>query len=85
MKIVEMAQAKSSLAEYVREVANEPVIVAKNGKPVAALMALENADWETVSLSTNPEFLAIIEESRARQQSEGGTSSKEMRRKLGPG
>ena len=46
-------------------------------------MALKNADFETVSLSTNPEFLAIIEEPRARQQSEGGTSSKEIRRKLG--
>lgn len=83
MKVIEIAQAKSSLAEYVQEIAKEPVIVAKNGKPVAALMALKNADLETVSLSTNPEFIAIIEESRARQQSEGGTSSKEMRRKLG--
>ncbi len=50
---------------------------------MAALIALKNADLETVSLSTNPEFLAIIEESRARQQAKGGTSSKEMRRKLG--
>jgi len=83
MKVIEIAQAKSSLAEYVQEVDKEPVIVAKNGKPLAALMALKNADLETVSLSTNPEFLAIIEESRARQESEGGRSSKEMRRKLG--
>ena len=83
MKVIEIAQATSSLAEYVQELAKEPVIVAKNGKPVAALVALKNADLETVSLSTNPEFLAIIEESRARQQAEGGTSSKEMRRKFG--
>jgi len=41
------------------------------------------AELLPVSLSTNPEFIAIIEESRARQQSEGGTSSKEMRRKFG--
>ena len=82
MRVIDIAQAKSSLAEYVREVAKEPVIVAKNGKPGAALMALKNADLETVSLSTNPEFLAIIEESRARQQAEGGISGKEMRRKL---
>jgi len=83
MKVIEIAQAKSSLAEYVQEIAKEPVIVAKNGKPVAALMPLKNADLETVSLSTNPEFIAIIEESRARRQSEGGISGKEMRRKLG--
>jgi len=83
MTIIEMAQAKSSLAEYVREAAKEPVIVAKNAKHVAAFMALKNPDVETVSLSTNPEFLAIIEESRALQEAEGGTSSKEMRRKFG--
>ncbi len=29
MKVIEIAQAKSSLAEYVQEVAKEPVIVAK--------------------------------------------------------
>ncbi|GFP20502.1 hypothetical protein HKBW3S03_02005, partial [Candidatus Hakubella thermalkaliphila] len=44
-----------------------------------------NADMETVSLSTNPQFLALIERSRARQQAEGGISSEEMRRRLGLG
>ena len=37
----------------------------------------------TVSLSTNPQFLALIERSRARQESEGGISSDEMRWRLG--
>jgi hypothetical protein len=35
---------------------------------------------ETVALSTNPEFLALIERSRAR--AEGGISSEEMRRRF---
>ena len=83
MKIIEIAEAKAPLAEYVRGIAEEPVIVANNGKPVAALVAVENADLETVSLSTNPDFLAIIERSRVRQQAEGGISSKEIRRRLG--
>ena len=42
-----------------------------------------SADFETVSLSTNPKFLAMIERSRARQKLEGGISSGEMRRRLG--
>ena len=83
MKIIEMAEAKATLAEYVRGIAEEPVVVAKNGKPVAALVAVENADLETVSLSTNAEFLAIIERSRVRHQAEGGISSNEIRRRLG--
>ncbi|MGE5445611.1 MAG: hypothetical protein ACM3SR_13630 [Ignavibacteriales bacterium] len=40
------------------------------------------ADLETVTISTNPQFIALIERSRARQKSEGGISSTEMRRRL---
>jgi prevent-host-death family protein len=83
MKAIEMAEATAALAEYARQVAVEPVIVTVGGRPVAALVAIENADLETVSLSTNPDFLALIERSRARQQEEGGISSEEMRRRLG--
>ena len=41
-----------------------------------------DADIEAVSLSNNPKFIALIERSRARQRSEGGISSEEMRRRL---
>jgi len=83
VKAIEMTEATATLAEYARQVTVEPVIVTVGGKPVAALVAIENADLETVSLSTNPDFLARIERSRARQQAEGGISSEEMRRRLG--
>ena len=48
----------------------------------AALVSVENADLETITLSTNPQFIAMIERSRARQRAEGGISSEEMRRRL---
>lgn len=83
MKTVEMAKATASLAEYAREVGKEPIIVTVKGKPTAALVSIENADVETVTLSTNPQFIALIERSRARQKAEGGISSAEMRRRLG--
>jgi hypothetical protein len=38
---------------------------------------------EMVALSTNPQFMALIERSRARHRAEGGISSEEMRRRLG--
>jgi prevent-host-death family protein len=82
MKTVEMKQAMAPLARYARDVAKEPVIVTKHGRPVAALMPIENADRETVALSTNPQFLALIERSRRRHQAEGGISTDEMRRRL---
>ena len=83
MKTVEVAQATASLAEYARDMRNGPLILTVGGKPVAALVPIENADLETVTLSTDPQFLALIERSRGRQKTQGGISSAEMRRRLG--
>ena len=83
MKRLEMDQATAPLAEYARDVHKEPVILTVGGKPVAALVPIENADLETVTLSTHPQFLALIERSRTRQKAEGGISAEEMRRRLG--
>ncbi len=82
MKKVEMAKATASLADYARKVSKEPVIVTVEGKPTAALVSIENADLETIALSTNPQFIKLIERSRARQKAEGGISIAEMRRQL---
>ena len=83
MKALGIKQATAPLADYVRRIAKEPVIVSVKGKPVAALVSLENADWETVRLSNHPQFLELIQRSRARQEKEGGISSDELRRRLG--
>jgi len=82
MKTLEMSKATAPLADYAREVDKEPVIVTRQGRPVAALMPIENADRETVSLSINAQLLALIERSRQRHEAEGGISSDEMRRRL---
>jgi antitoxin (DNA-binding transcriptional repressor) of toxin-antitoxin stability system len=79
MRILDIGEATAPLAEYTRDVATEPVVVTVGGKPVAALVAVDNTDLETISLGGNPEFLAIIERSRSRQQAEGGISSDAMR------
>lgn len=83
MRTIEMSQATASLADFAGEVSNEPVIVTTNGKPVAALLSIDDVDVESLSLSSNPEFLAMLAASRARLKAEGGISSQEMRRKLG--
>ena len=83
MKTLEMVQATASLAEYARQVGQEPVILTVDGKPFAALVSIENVDWETVTLGNSPQFLTLIEHSRARHKAEGGISSADMRRRLG--
>jgi antitoxin (DNA-binding transcriptional repressor) of toxin-antitoxin stability system len=82
MKLVDKNKATATLAAYVEQLASGPVVLTERGKPVAALVALENADLETVSLSTNPRFLELIERSRRRVRAEGGVSSAEMRRRF---
>ena len=80
---VEVADATESLATYIREVAGSgPVVVTDEGQPVAALVLLEDTDLETVAVSTDPEFLELIQRSRGRHAQEGGLSSAEVRRRL---
>jgi len=83
MKVVEKEKATAPLAAYTEEVGNGPVVVTDQGKPVAVLLPIENADLETVALSTNRQFIELIERSRARVRAEGGISSEEMRRRFG--
>jgi prevent-host-death family protein len=82
MKTVELKDASGSLAEYARHVGEETVVVTEHGKPLAALVPLENSDMESVSLSNNSKFLAVIERSRARLVAEGGISFEETKAKL---
>ena len=83
MKTVEMDNATMSLADCARAVGGEPLIVTDHGRPVAVVLPLENTDFETASLSSNPRFLELIERSRSRMNQEGGISSADVRRQLG--
>jgi antitoxin (DNA-binding transcriptional repressor) of toxin-antitoxin stability system len=83
VKRVEVADATESPATYIRKAAGSgAVVVTEDGEPVAALVMLEHADLETVVLSADPEFLELIQASRARHAQEGGLSSAEVRRRL---
>ena len=82
MTKIELKKASEPLSKYTQK-AKHPVIVVKRGKPFAAVVPIRNADEETVSLSTNRKFLAIIERSRSRTKKEGAISSRELRRRLG--
>ena len=83
MKTIEISDAQDSLGKYAEHWKDLPLVVTDHGRPVAALLPVPNADIETVSLGTNPKFLALIERSRERQTKEGGISDEEMRKRLG--
>jgi prevent-host-death family protein len=66
MKIVPLADAKARLSAYVDECAAEgPVIITRNGKPVAVLLApADEDDLDSLVLARSPRFQALLNKSR---------------------
>jgi antitoxin (DNA-binding transcriptional repressor) of toxin-antitoxin stability system len=65
MKTMPLARASRPLAEYAAELKDEIVVVTKGKRAVAALVPLKNVDRESLTLSTHPEFLALVRKARA--------------------
>jgi antitoxin (DNA-binding transcriptional repressor) of toxin-antitoxin stability system len=82
MKTVEIAEATSPLADYIPGVRTEPLVITDQGTPTAVMLPLDNVDLESITMSTNPEFIALIERSRVRARQEGEVSADEMRRRV---
>jgi hypothetical protein len=83
MKTMNIKELSPTLLEFVRTLGDEPVVLMHRAKPVAALLPVSNSDLETVSLSLNPQFLAIIERSRNSLRHSRGYSSDELRKEFG--
>ena len=64
MKTIEISTAPKSLADYTNDIGNEFIVLTSNNKPVAALVSLKNVDPESLALSTNREFMELIENAR---------------------
>jgi prevent-host-death family protein len=66
VKIVPLADAKARLSAYVDACAAEgPVIITRNGKPVAVLLApTDEEDLDRLMLSRSSRFQALLARSR---------------------
>ncbi len=80
---IDVADARDSLSSYVSALNGEPLVVMDGGTPVAVLIPVQETDLEALSLSTDPDFLDLLERSRRRQRESGGVTSEEMRRRFG--
>jgi len=83
MKTLEIAKAKGSLSRYAREASREPLVITRRGRPVAVVVPIRGVDLEDLALTTNSDFIALIERSRASFKATGGISLEEMRRRYG--
>ena len=65
MRITSVADVKARFREYLEESENGPVIITRNGRPVAVLLGMQDEDEiERLVLAHSPWFLAILEKSR---------------------
>ena len=73
MKTASVAAVKAHLSDYLKESQQGPIIVTRNGKPVAALVAVADDDeLDRLMLAHSPKFRAIMEESRRQIKMTGG-------------
>lgn len=64
MKTIELKEAMRPLSEYINEIEEEILVLTSNKKPIAAVVSLKGVDKESLLLSTNSEFMKLIEKSR---------------------
>jgi prevent-host-death family protein len=83
MRTVEIGDAKRPLSDYAKQAHEEPVLVTRRGKPYVVVARAERLDLEDLAVSTNPEFITMMERSRRRWKPWTGIPLEEIRRRLG--
>ena len=65
MKIAPVFEVKAKFSAYLEECKEGPVVVTKNGKPVAVLLSVVDEDaLERLLLAHSPKFQAILKKGR---------------------
>jgi prevent-host-death family protein len=75
MKIAPVADVKARFSSYLEQCADSPVIITKNGRPVAVLLAVsDEEELERLVLAHTPKFKALLDSAYDRiQRGEGVT------------
>jgi len=75
MNIAPLAEVKARFSAYIKQLQTAPVIVTKNGRPVAVMMAIsEEDDLERILLAISPRFQTLLDRAEKRIQETGGLS-----------
>jgi len=79
MNIAPLADVKARFSAYISQLQTEPVIVTKNGRPVAIMMGISDEDdLERVMLAVSPKFQTLLDKAEKRIQVTGGMSHDEV-------
>ena len=62
MNIAPLADVKARFSAYIKQLQTAPVIVTKNGRPIAVMMGIsEDDDLERIMLAISPRFQALLD------------------------
>lgn len=79
MKIASLAEVKAHLSAYVKASAQGPVVVTRNGKAVAVLLAVsDEEELERLLMAHSPRLQAILHAARLRIQAGKGIPSEQF-------
>jgi prevent-host-death family protein len=83
MKIAPIADIKAHLSTYLKESEKGPIVVTKNGKPIAVLLGIRDEDEiERLVLAYSPKFKSILAKGRQQIQETGGITHEDFWREL---
>src|SRR5205823_3619730 len=83
MKIASVADVKARLSAYLKATEQGPVIVTRNGKAVAVLLAVRDDDeLERLVLAHSPKFQALLDKSRRQIDQTGGIPHEQFWREV---
>ena len=83
MKVASIADVKARLSAYVKASRRGPIVVTRNGKAVAVLLAVADDDeLERLLLAHSPKFQAILQKSRRQIEETGGIPHDEFWRQV---
>ena len=73
-----LAQVKDDLSKYLRQAADEEIIITRHGRPAGVLIGFaSDEDWFEYRLEHHPEFLLRIQEARAALREGRGVALKD--------
>ena len=79
MRIAPVADVKARLSAYLKESERGPIIVTRNGKPGAVLIAVQDEDeLERLVLAYSPRLRSILETGQKQIGESGGIEHKEF-------
>jgi len=79
MKIAPVADVKAHFSRYLELSEEGPIIVTKNGRPVAALVSVtEEGELERLVLAHTPKFRHLLDAAERRIQRTGGVKHQDF-------